>query len=209
MSNKDKPPTYDAYFLPEFGHHWLFNYHYKQTAQILLSKQLEQLSEKHSDMDCRPALYLYRHYIELTLKDILWLSCRYAGEDPPVKLLFNSHNLVEIWNRTKGYFKKFLKTSQNFLDFLDQMIGHLKELDSNDLRYVVDKDGNYSRSDETICLNLFNAKLYLDYLSTNLEDLRRSLNEPFPILDRLFEIDLWENGSRKSIQWASKMKRLF
>lgn len=65
---------------------------YQHTADEIVA-QLEG-GENFPDLVARPVVYLYRHYLELQLKDTLRQARLYFDEDPAVP---RDHRLMELW----------------------------------------------------------------------------------------------------------------
>jgi len=89
-----------------------------------------------------PTVFLYRHYVELRLKELIQSAAILleAPADFP-----GSHDLVQLWNRLHPLLKE-ISPDESESDFRNstRMIGELSALDrlSFAFRYPVDKTGN-------------------------------------------------------------------
>ncbi len=117
---------------------------FKLAADLILDAHLAAKGS-HNDILLFPVLYLYRHCVELKLKDLLLLGIRTRFFDEPAadKILdedegiIGQHPLCALWNLAK-----------NLLGHHDQNNTQLKVAESmiNDL-HQIDKDGQTLRYD--------------------------------------------------------------
>ena len=125
-----------------------YQFGYRMAAEKLVQdyKYLEQIEK---DTLVFPIIYLYRHHIELTLKDIIYqtqtllqASNRYdAGH----------HRLLDLWDEVFKQYGILIQNISSQLIFIDlpslnRQRGRIKELNKHDLlsfsfRYSTDKKG--------------------------------------------------------------------
>lgn len=89
-----------------------------------------------------PALYCYRHAIELLLKEIVHVGRRWAGEPTEV---IRSHDLGYLWSKARPAIEAAWPDAEDetYLDRLGSVIGQLADVDADgeQFRYGVDTDG--------------------------------------------------------------------
>jgi hypothetical protein len=74
---------------------------YKRAADNLVSVVICG-SQAYAPIDVYPILALYRHYIELALKELLLRACWFRGEDPPHDFEKRfGHRLKEPWEKAR------------------------------------------------------------------------------------------------------------
>ncbi|PIP49125.1 MAG: hypothetical protein COX14_00950 [Chloroflexi bacterium CG23_combo_of_CG06-09_8_20_14_all_45_10] len=123
---------------------------YKEAGDILLRYALEKGRQ---NVLVYPVMFLYRHYIELQLKEIIINGRRYLGERRRFPL---GHDINQLWqdcrsivqamdtniepNLTEEQRREF----EDLYDNLGSYINILGELDPNSqtFRYPIDRDGN-------------------------------------------------------------------
>jgi hypothetical protein len=62
-----------------------------------------------------PVVFLYRHYLELRLKEIIALGERLAGTNRPVR---PTHDLRKLWGRAETHLRREYKDCPDHADFL-------------------------------------------------------------------------------------------
>ncbi|NQU22085.1 MAG: hypothetical protein HQ567_12435 [Candidatus Nealsonbacteria bacterium] len=113
---------------------------YKNAADAIITAAVNR--EMYIDSAVYPAVFLYRHYLELTLKDIIFRSRRLENKGNGFP---KTHKLSILWQEAKQLLKQHYDSeSPKELDYLD---GCFKELDEHDpdsmaFRYPFDKKGN-------------------------------------------------------------------
>jgi len=119
---------------------WLgYSTGYKRGATILSGFVCNQ--QGYQDTLIFPILFLYRHYIELMLKQIL-NNCAVLLEK---QIKFKHHNLKEYWELVKDNTPKCAgePLPKEYIDAVDNIISQLDEVDraSDAFRYPSRKDG--------------------------------------------------------------------
>lgn len=130
---------------------------YLKAARLLVRHVTEARSDQ--DILVYPIVFLYRQYVELTLKQIVIAYRSFVNDDTPQQY---SHSLLEQWQSIPPLFSKLqeimdqevLTTSE-----LAETNRLLKEFDSVDrssetFRYPVRKDGTSSLPQDLTHLNL-------------------------------------------------------
>lgn len=131
---------------------------YKNSADILVHQALEDGSYAVLDTFVYPIVYLYRHYVELTLKDIYLLNTK-DSEDDKIKTIDRcQHNLMKMWFKAKPLISSsFPKDDMSVLDVVEDYISQLSEVDiqSFAFRYPITKRLSPVR-DKAMFINLPN-----------------------------------------------------
>jgi hypothetical protein len=129
---------------------------YKTAAEVLSEKVLTELTDR--DTLIYPILYLYRHYFELRLKEIIEHGNRLLDRDyQPVF----THNLDRLWVLAKPLVVELWPESPT--EDLLEMEMVFKEMTVYDaasmsFRYLVDKNGLVSTGDLTV----INIQAFID-----------------------------------------------
>lgn len=114
-----------------------FGGHYKEAADALITAGINRGIA--IDRAVYPAVFLYRQYIELTLKDIIWRTRRieHDGQGFP-----KTHNLDSLWKDAKRLLQQhYRKDCPKELPYLDQCIAEFHKYDPNStaFRYPYDR----------------------------------------------------------------------
>ena len=137
---------------------------YQAVANLILDNMIKTRKRNYMVF---PLIFLYRHYIELMLKEIILNNWEYQEieEDFP-----SGHNIYELW----GMCRKALKETDKLVDpgfaksreYVKQIIGAYDALeadlhkfaevdpDSQHFRYPVDKYGNPIEVDDKLLIEL-------------------------------------------------------
>ena len=113
---------------------------YKDAADAIINAAMS--GDTYVDTAVYPAVFLYRQYLELTLKDIIFRTRRIEcdGSGFPT-----THKLSVLWPEAKRLLKKhYGSEAPKELDYLDGCFDEFNEHDPNSMafRYPFDKDGN-------------------------------------------------------------------
>lgn len=94
------------------------------------------------DAACLPALFLYRHWVELSLKGMLADAGVVLDLDDVVPAW---HPLVPLWEKLRGHYKVIdsKAADDEWMDRTEELIAEMDSLDSSSFtfRYPVDKRG--------------------------------------------------------------------
>jgi hypothetical protein len=119
---------------------------YSQAADALVEHFINNHGDNNSlyyHSQAYPILFLYRHYLELRLKELLVAYGHLFGE--PAK--FDHHGLIALWRRAReNHRRSSTESSQEIdadLDVLEEIINQFDQVDLNSesFRYPVRKDG--------------------------------------------------------------------
>lgn len=134
-----------------FGGWALYTSGFKMAADELVTHLGEESAAPYlSHFMLYPIAFLYRHYLELRLKQILWST---NTAIPPI------HGLMALWENVRERFKDFHPQDESFLrdyERVTQLLRPIDELDPGSLgfRYPYDTDGELTISDDIKCINL-------------------------------------------------------
>jgi hypothetical protein len=126
-------------------------YGYKKSADILVKKVKKTASEQ--DYLVYPIIFLYRHHIELLLKNLIQLAIEFYEETNDVP---QHHRIKDLWNSVKGYHRKFTKSKNGKkIQFIDKVMNELCEIDADSMsfRYSKDREG-IAPNQELLNINL-------------------------------------------------------
>ena len=125
---------------------------YKKAADFLV----EKIKETHQDQDILvfPIVFLYRQYLELSLKRLISLGNELLDKnsDFPKK-----HELDKLWNICKPILTKIdPKVHRQDLEAIDELIVQFCSIDptSEAFRYPITKEGNKAISSDIRYINL-------------------------------------------------------
>lgn len=129
---------------------------FKEAADRLVDAVL---ASRMQDLTLFPILYLYRHAIELALKDLVYEDQRYDGLTPVVLI---THKLSVLWPRARQVMERiFPEGDTTELDTIGRLIDELDaaDPDGSSFRYDVDATG-YVRElpDELRRVDILNVK---------------------------------------------------
>ncbi len=139
---------------------------YKNAADILVDYTKEDKTS--INFLVFPIIFLYRHYIELALKELIYTASKYLDD---TQHSFNSHNLLNLWKTTKKLISELVKIIDDFDIPEDEIIAvenQIKQFDSLDkcsmtFRYPVDKNGNVFKNLSDY-INIENVRQIMDGL---------------------------------------------
>jgi len=125
---------------------------YKEAGDLLLANAVKT---KRRNFMVFPTIFLYRHYIELILKEIILNDREYLGISHPFP---RSHNIYELWKMCRDYMQqtdklvdprfaeseRYKKEIIPMYDALEADLNKFAEIDpdSQYFRYPVDGKGN-------------------------------------------------------------------
>jgi len=167
-----------------------YRHAYKQAANILVSKCEEDSSLL--DRLIYPIFFLYRHSIELHLKEIFhfgkilgYLNSRFPD---------NKHDLKELWYKIKPAVLEVKRHSEAYesepitnevIDNTYRLLKQISDIDSRStsFRYSIDRSGNRSLPEDLTRLCLSNLKACMDKISYILGDIEYVLESEFQSRD--------------------------
>ena len=138
-----------------FSQFYYYTVGYYNTAKILIEHTLnlpntssEYAKEEELRLCVAPACFLYRQYLELTLKDI-YIQYSEDSEDAKKRMIKNtSHDLKKIWEYAKPLIGKAVKGMDSDINTYAMIESYILEFASEDstsfkYRYPITKDLNF------------------------------------------------------------------
>jgi hypothetical protein len=112
---------------------------YKNAADMIAARLVKL--DRVTEAACLPALFLYRHYVELSLKGMLLDAGELLNQD---ELAPKDHSLTPLWLLLRRRIGKIQATnSEDWLDRAEVLIREFDQLDRSSFtfRYPVNKSG--------------------------------------------------------------------
>ena len=118
---------------------------YRQAAEHLGRAAARRHSPFMIDAVVCPLVFLWRHYIEIRLKEIIFSTSALLGEPPP-NTVEESHNLDFLWKKARSLLHRALSPNEKQLAQADHAIAEFHKHDptSQAFRYAEDKKGKPS-----------------------------------------------------------------
>jgi hypothetical protein len=132
-----------------------------------------------------PIVFLYRHYIELRLKQISIYGNEYF-EEPIItdkemeKFIFGTHDLDELWKRSRKVIEKlFPEEQEEKLSSMKKLINIFIEMDkrSFSFRYPIDRSGNPNHLDKRNFISVIRIKKIVNELGSYLDNTAHRIND--------------------------------
>ncbi len=124
---------------------------YRRSADILVN----YIQDKTVDQDILiyPIVFLYRHHIELRLKELIKEGRSLLGKDYKK---YEKHNIDFLWRECKKISKEIEPESEKNFQSIEKVIKDLHKIDkgSFNFRYSTDKKGNRSIDPELKIINI-------------------------------------------------------
>jgi hypothetical protein len=117
---------------------------YWRAANLLAEHVIETGRDR--DFLVYPILFLYRHYIELQLKDIAVNAAALSDHEPPPSKLMNQHELKPVWIYFRDVFFGVEVPLGKDIESVERILNELSWADSGSIafRYAHDKKGERS-----------------------------------------------------------------
>lgn len=156
----------------------LYSRHFKEAADKLIDSIGENRGHP-ADSIINPALFLYRHSIELVLKAILYRIYNTLNlDDDKIKEKLDGHKLNSLWSKVNNEIRINYKygsndDDNNELKKIGALINELHETDDSSMlfRYPFDKKLNehiYGDGNESYGIDFIHFKNQQEYLHTRL-----------------------------------------
>lgn len=143
---------------------------YKNAALLMMQKCRE--SESSNNILVYPLVFLFRHFLELRLKELIVVSKELAN--PDIKLEMN-HNIMKLWNQFKMQLLTIepKTTDEEELKNIERLLNEYHQIDSNSqsFRYPTDKNDTPSLNLNTIDLENFSNVMekIMEFFDSRLE----------------------------------------
>ena len=153
--------------------------YYLESANALIERSVEDRSKL--DVYVYSAVFLYRHSVELLLKELIWMSNFILGKG---KTFSRSHHLMNLWQALKAnaisLFKSDFPMNEEEIRYVETILREVMKYDpqSDSFRYPYDKKMKTPHSD----INHINVKK----LYEKLNQLHENLGQLSYMLDHLY-----------------------
>lgn len=156
----------DAFVMPSDGAYLVG---FQRAADMVVASS--QSSDLNPDDLVFPVAYLYRHHLELMLKELVRLGIRLGALDRCEEAL-DGHNLHKLWNKAKQLILQVWPDSPDTdVQAVEQVILEFHKLDPSGqaFRYARDKDGGQHLANVPERIGLANLKSVVDAVSAFLD----------------------------------------
>lgn len=118
---------------------------YLEAAKLLA--RIVIYSQSKMDTLVYPIIYLYRHYLEIKLKDLIRHGANITGTtiDEKLERELGEHNLMVLWNRFKPFFKEVSGYNDSFEDVkkgIESYINQIHAIDPKSFTFRYDRPKN-------------------------------------------------------------------
>lgn len=125
---------------------------YRRSADILVNYIQNKMRDQ--DILIYPIVFLYRHHIELRLKELIKKGCDLLDDDSQLGKL--DHDIEVLWIKCRKILEKICPESKKDLQRIGKIIKQFHEIDPNsfNFRYLTDKKGKRSINPELKSINI-------------------------------------------------------
>lgn len=177
-------PRYD------FG---IFAEGYRFAANLVAKELLE--SARFSDYQAYPVVFLYRHALELHLKNVIYKVATLLSFQRIKDLdhkLYNSHDLCILSNKACDVITKAFPDEQELHEIMEKVVcvaRDFSEIDpiSYSYRYPINKDGEHSTKQNQI-VNLWSLATHMDELLSMLDVIDFGINVETYLAQEVYEL---------------------
>ncbi len=183
---------YNAFVEPDWG---VYVLGYREAADSIV----DQAQEFGVDLFVYPVMFLYRHYLEISLKHILIVLRRYFEESSELP---THHRLDKLWGEVRTLMEKEWNTLEYMADYdaIEARINEFHKIDklSFSFRYPVTK-GNVSSLKDIP--NVYGS----GPLVINLKQVKEVVHGMAMILDGTIDMVAdWEEARRDYLDWIQQ-----
>ncbi|WP_116768814.1 hypothetical protein [Maribacter litoralis] len=140
----------------------LYSEGYKEAGNVLYEFCIE--NQYYENWILFPLVFNYRHYIELKLKELIFIGKSYLGEEREFPT--NEHGLLRLWRQYRNDVLAKIDNSieQTILDNIEKLITEFNQKDSKSMkfRYPINKNDFENRSLEKPYFDVVNFKDVMD-----------------------------------------------
>lgn len=124
----------------------LFAVAYKESADKIIRELMRGEDFRHPDMFFMPIAYLYRHSLELKMKEIVRLGIKLEllKADKKLQTVLDGHSLFPLWKLVRSAVEAYWPDgSKNDLKAAERIVQELHKIDKSgqNLRYSRDRSG--------------------------------------------------------------------
>lgn len=164
---------------------WGYIEGYKNAADSLIDSAIINKDISFSNTVVFPIIFLYRQFIELSLKQIYIVFCK-GERELKQKNINNKHDLLAIWDLIEA--DLYIDSDNEIIKIVKKYIVQYHNFDkkAEKFRYPIDKNFNKSIESE--------GKINLPNLKKRMQELKNFFYGNYDVLDELnnFEEDIYE-----------------
>lgn len=130
------PGQHEAYLGPGAGKWDAYARGYRLASELLAGHVGDSVF--HSSLLGFPILFLYRHYLELRIKDLGDIAAEFLGQEYPEP----THDLLKLWRGVRPNLEEVLQESAEHFDAVEETIREFSAVDQHfyAFRYPVDRN---------------------------------------------------------------------
>lgn len=174
---------------------WLASWHvddtllagaFKEAGDMVVKELSRGKAGKHADIYFLPIAYLYRHAMELKIKQIIRLGIKLdlVELDEKLETALEEHKLHQLWNYTRKVIEGYWPESpKEDLDAAGRIVQEFHKIDKSGqtLRYTKDKNGESTLARLPASVELTHLKDVFEAVFNLLDGSQAGLSEaPYP-----------------------------
>lgn len=155
---------------------------FKEAGDKIINELEREENAKHPDMYFFPIAYLYRHCLELQMKNIIRLGIRLKliRHDKNLSDILAGHNLHHLWNKAESVIIKYWPNgNEKYFKAAERIILDFHGIDKTGqcLRYSEDKSGNKTVNQMPSSVQLLHLKDVFEAIYNFFDGCETGLNE--------------------------------
>lgn len=175
--------------------HWFDSWHrdiaiadgFKESAELVVSSLEEGNGDRHADKYLFSVGFLYRHYLEISMKQIVQLGLRLRILEPEeARHCLHSHGLPILWEKTKKVLTTFWSgADQSPVLAVEQVVSQFHAIDDTGqaFRYSTDKHGNKLLAQAPDIISLSQLRKVMDGVGNFFDGCQTGLGEALSYLE--------------------------
>ena len=158
---------------------------FKLAADMVLDSHEGATSGPHNDKLLYPTIYLYRHCLELKLKDLILLGVRIGNftRDEKLNDILSRHELTRLWTKVKRFLQVNYPEDTEQVSAVEAVVQEFHQ---------IDRDGQTMRYDRDTNLRKRNYEHVPSHIS--ITNLRETMEKVYSYLDGRYGgvLDWWD-----------------
>jgi len=160
----------------------IFSMAFKEAGDKIVKEICRDDDGMPADIYFMPVAYLYRHSLELKLKEIIRLGCdlEFLESDDKLSSVLNAHELHPLWNYARKIIESHWSNDEkNELNAAGRIIQEFHNIDKSgqNLRYSKNRNGNYTLKDMPESVELKHLKDVFEAVFNFLDGCEMGLSE--------------------------------
>lgn len=147
---------------------------YADGFKLAGDKVVDQITgEASDDQLINPVIFLYRHFVELKLKEIILELDSLGGTEVP-KTTFMHHDLMNLWAYLKNHLSCIRApiVNKEIIPSLDSLLAELHKLDPDSFHFRYAVDTNFQPVNVPRCLSIAHFQEMMDVINHGLNYLQ-------------------------------------